>query len=333
MTGLIHSTDSNFSGPWLLDRDALDAFDALMDEESQKLRDLRETKLAESVERELQNDLKRRSRYETKEPTAKEIEQMRKVNAENLGRLRAYAAEDRVITIHFRSKKRIRVSRFSDAFRMPELAEELPTGFNAEYSCGGISASVSLNKYGSSFGVPGLEIAVSPDTEQASKELYAVLRGWERSFRPSLLHQKWSSITLCLWIVWGLAFGVTVGAASADSSGRLYRDQGRAMLQGGLKPGDELKALETILAIETGYAPTPTATTPSRRGASIVVGLFIACCLISVRPKFAISIGIGENRTKYWRRYANFIFVTIPCGLMSLFFWPFIADWLKHLAI
>lgn len=322
MPELMYATRCELPGPWLICRDALTAFDELMDEEFGRLRTIRDGAYADAVAQRV-DEL--RNKYSSAEFPEDELNALAR---QHLDWREEYRVESRIINIRFKSGKRISVDRFEQAFRVPEIEDELPIGFAANYTCGAVRASVDIVR---SFPVPELSIAVSPETDQNAKELYAVLRTWASSMRPTWFQWFWSRATPWQWMAFFFLLGIF--ASTAPDSGSFYRQQGRTMLEKGLKPGDELKAIEIILALESRYsAPSQQQTfgLRPRRLAALLLGGIVVCGILSAAPKFALGVAKGEGRIKFWRFYEHAISVVIPLTFLSWFVWPRVISIVQH---
>jgi hypothetical protein len=325
----MYATQCLLPGPWLISRDALTAFDELMDKEAGRLRNIRDRARANAVTQKV-NEL--RSKRSQNSVTPEEQAELVALAEQLLDMGREYLAESRTINIRFKSGRRISVERFEQAFRMPEIADELPSELDADYRCGAVSASINIGSYGV---VPAMRIAVSPETDQDSKELYAVLRTWASSTQPTWFQRLWSRATPWQWagFLWVGLMTLMLITLVAPDRGSFSREQGRAMLEKGLKPGDELKAIEVILAIESRYLPPNRESQFNLMPRWLIAYLFVGiavCSVLSVAPKFALGVAKGEGRVKFWRYYSNAISVVIPATLLSWFVWPRLVNIVQH---
>jgi hypothetical protein len=321
---LIHGTRAELPGPWLIDRDSLTAFDKLMTEEGRRLRSVREVAFAEAVVKEAEE----RKRWRSSDLSPEDLSKIKSDAEDAVATRYPYRAEKRTITIFFSTGKRVKASSFEEASRMIELACEVANGFKAEYECGAVTAEIETSAW------PHLVIRVSPENDQDSKEMYAVLRNWASSTRPTRFQQFQGWVWPYHWSIWLgiLAVASMVMMVVVPDRGAPYRAQGRAMVEKGLRPGDELKAIEVILAIESRYS-TPTQEQqmliPHWLTAVFWIGV-VSCSILTVRPRVLLGIGKGEGRIKFWRAYDRIVRVTLPLFLISSFITPAVVEAVKQ---
>src|SRR5258706_1711545 len=110
---------------------------------------------------------------------------------------------------------------------------------------------------------------------------------------------------------------------------RTIKGQARELLKSGVNASNDKKALEILLAIESGYEapPSPPSSSPriSRRSTALVIGTFLCCLIFSFPPRSVLGIGRGEKVLQRWNWWLKFISVSVPGYLASIYLWPRLA--------
>jgi hypothetical protein len=107
--------------------------------------------------------------------------------------------------------------------------------------------------------------------------------------------------------------------------------QAREMLSRGLKPADQPRATELILAFLSGYAPPGAETSTPAWWWAYVGGGFLVCVLASFPPRTVIGIVKGASSVERWRRWIKFMSFTLPVTIGFFgFARPLFRDHLKH---
>src|SRR6266853_770998 len=126
MAELIYPTNDLLYGPWLIDREDLEAFDGMIDQEWSRMNAYQEKKLAEEKEQEVErlvSGLVAEGLHEKGDKLRQRATQIVENRPRSLSLYRSRAK--RIINIQLKGK-RIQVESFGEASRHPELLAEIP---------------------------------------------------------------------------------------------------------------------------------------------------------------------------------------------------------------
>lgn len=173
-----------------------------------------------------------------------------------------------------------------------------------------------------------VSLKVSPERLPESRETFAGLKDWIDSNQPTKWQQHWTRIASLMWAVLLFGFlGVTFTYAVLGSSPSPYHAQATSLLKQGISATNELKAVETILALQSGASATGlNKPVPIWWFGALGLGL-LACAVASIQPNAHLAIGKGVSLVKRWRLWIKFITITVP----SFVFASFVSPWLVSL--
>lgn len=192
-----------------------------------------------------------------------------------------------------------------------------------------MSASINAN---SRWG-PELAVSVSPSSYEPARYFFSALRTWGRSVEAPRWQQLWAKLDFfrfLLWAVWLLAVFAMYSAHNEATAKSYYRDQAYKILRDGVNTGNQQKATETILALESEYAAPVPAQPLGRQFWFFALGGLITCIILTFPPGVEIGLGRGEARIANWQRWLKFVFVIVPGFIASNFIWPLVADAIRR---
>lgn len=357
MPEFIYTTSLVIVKPVLIDAEKLESLDRLLDEEWQRLTQRNQERLNKEVEKTLleeryvssvqhvgemfRMDVKRKRiihdfNNEEEAPLydddALEAQVAERMNIEQQ-RLREQIrtnllsssyhgfTENRSITIYLGQIKKVIVNSFDEAFRQQELLDEKPRRFDIELNSGDIKCALSLRRDGS------LEISVSPEHLSESRELFAALQRWSTSIRPPIWQEIWANFYALLWFLWSVTILIsifTIGDLN-DAANRAFKAQANELLKDGLSQEEQLRAIETLLALNSGYIPQNLKASIPLWFWLLLIGGFLVCLALSFSPKSLIGIGKGEQAIMRWRMWMRFVAIGVPVYILSNLVLPFIT--------
>lgn len=320
MAEIIHKTNSQIKGPFLIDRSQLEALDHILQEEWARFEDEFQKNLHDAIEREFQ---KERANSWNKD--------------KNDGQLRASAKENLEKSYEFRKRRQcaitlangsvVIVPDIATAFREPELQDKEPSGFVAGLeSCGGRKCYVTLGRRWTE-----LEIEVAPKGDYFVQQTFTVLKNWQNSVRPpawQTLWRNWSFMVWTIWLmfVWFSFMTISLQHESGVKSGYKQQASELVAITNGIPADKQAKAIQLLLADAYNIYPQQTDTRMPNWFFLLLFGGFAYCIALSFKPDVAIAIGRGVEKVRFWRNYSKFILITTPVFIFLTFFWPKIQN-------
>lgn len=313
MAEFTYTTSKLISAPVFIDSDRLKELDKILDDEFARLNKKNEELINEKVqEYAREND-------ELSVKSQELIDDM-KLRLKSSYEFR----EDRSLTLIFKGdKKKIVVKSFDEAIKEPNLYEEMPIGFDAELRSGDITANIRLKETGS------LYISVSPEQLPESRNLFAALFNWAITVRPPKWQEFWVDISPFHWAIWIflLWIGSTFLAGSGSPAKNFYKAQARQILQEGISQENQSKAIETLLALESGFVPQNQVIETPKWFIILLFGGFLICIILTIKPKSRIGIGKGQDSIKHWRKWIRFVFYIVPGFIFVNIIFPYLNSW------
>jgi hypothetical protein len=310
MAEFIYSTSSTLGGPWLIDAERLEALDEILGEHQQRLSERNQGRKALEVDQLLKDDWVL-SRIEN----LQELEERTKTRKKELEDQIAYRFEEsRTMTLRLDGDKKVRVNSFSEAQTEPSLTDQIVTGFQVELRSGDVTAEVDLRR-------PNyLSITVSPQTLTNSTELFAVLKRWADSCRAPKWQQVWWKFKGLQWFSMLFIFYAFIFSFNdAESiSKATYKLKASQMLADGINQNNQQKAIEILLALDSGYVPPTQSSLPLFPFWLKLVAFtaVVICVVLTFTPKSLVGIGKGEERINRWRIWMRIIFIVVPTILI-----------------
>lgn len=298
---ITRKTDAELPGPWLLDKDALLELDKIIDEGWGRF----ETTQKKEINRVIRREYAKASSYygmlsgDKQKDERKRIRHRVKTSPE-------FSARKREITIHFKSGKKVPpVTKFSEAFAHPDMAAEVATHFDLIVVHGTAKAEVRLSTLWSD----RLQINVSPPEGEGCYELYVELHQWAERKQPHPLIVRWSKYAGLHWvlIVFFLWFLSLVSGVIRQSSYDGLKAEARKMLADGFTKDQDHKAIELLLAINSGYAPQRTQSGFDTWFLVLFVGSLVVGFMFSYAPRSRLAIGKSANSIACQRLWIHFV--------------------------
>lgn len=335
MTKLIYSTEEDFSGPWLLDGDALLHLDAILDEEIGRLTIERNERLSQDSEasaKRLYPNLSGSELVEKQEGFKKTwLEETPPV----LNRYRIFKG----VSVKFANKQTIEADSFKDIIRDYSASEAMPISFAVDIQCGEVRGKLTTRDYFDR----KLSISVTPEDNRGARELFVVLRQWATNNMAPGWQTLWARISSygLHWVIWFVAvafsfsaWGIYAAAKTISPAEEAAKVKAYQLIDAGISNANLQEAIETMLMLQTKYYPGQSTSVliplPGWLKAWFIVGLAV-CTILSIRPGVVLGIGKGTARIKVWRQWLNIVWVTIPGLVFASFGWPIIEQAIRTL--
>src|SRR5467141_25723 len=217
------------------------------------------------------------------------------------------------LTVHFKNGTQLHANSFREAARHAEINSATAEGFALSIVYRPIQVSIRTSDRKSE-----MTISANPSDSPVVTELFGDLRNWAQTVAPKPWKRVWAStdhmLDTVVWMVW-IVLALFVLFPSKQAENRLYfQGQARELLKSGVNPSNEKKALEILLAIESGYEapPSPPHSSPiSRRSIALTIGTFFCCLIFSFPPRSVLGIGRGEKVLQRWNWWLKFISVSV----------------------
>jgi len=229
-------------------------------------------------------------------------------------------SSSKTVTLHLVSGASTRVKSFQEAMRDPALMNETVRGFHVELKCASVEATVNLSRR-----YCELTVKVAPESSQLAREIFSVLMQWQKSNQPPAWQRIWKSAASfgVHWIAWIFVVLMALTSLAERDPGKLsVKHEAHTLLKTGVSATNQLKALELLLSLESGYSPPVSTSQWPRCFLLFLFGGLIACIILSVPPNTVIGIGRGDEHLRYWRWWLRFVFYLVPVWLISTFVWP-----------
>jgi len=321
MPELIYPTRAKIRGPILINAAALKELDGILAEQMQLLHDLRE----KMVEEELAERIAAAHARGVVNPNPQQIQHYKDLAQISVGK------ESMRLVLYFSNGSQLKAKSFQEAAAHAETSQNLATSFDLEMQCGTISLRLSAES--DSFSTE-LTVEVSPSGSEVAKNLFSAVRRWQRAIQAPRWQQWWcvgGHFRFVIWIIFLWAVLMAVGTSLGSLDENYYKQQGQQLVKQGVTPDKQQKAIETLLALQSG-SPAPIEHRVGNRFWFFCIGGTIVCLILSYPPKLVLGLGVGEDRIGYWRAWTRFVFVVVPTFVASNFLWPYVSDVVKRLA-
>ncbi len=307
MASISYPTSLKISGPWLIDEEKLKQLDNLIDVCFRKMQEETDRSINTLIDREIDQRVNEGSSQQAATETVNSLRSILK------SRIRS-RPDKKNTTVYLTGGRTAKGQNFAELMVLPHAQNEIPRGFRIDVSAGEMSATVSLNStYSEDF-----EIEVSPTNNPLSEEIFGMLHNWVADIAPPKWQQKWLSwgefLPFGLWPVVILFFLFIWAENVSDGPKSNLKQEARVLLNQGINPSNEVRAMELLLSIESDYTPERVAVKwiPGMHFwiyLSLAVYISIA---LSTCPKRAIGVWGGRELVKRKRQWIKFVSVSVP---------------------
>lgn len=253
----------------------------------------------------------------------------------------------RTITFELRHGKELQTSSFREAIVHPGASSEIALGLRYEVRLRGTTALLTLGKetertstmFGSSDEEQvQLNIDVQPRTSFLSQEIFVLMKDWAADAQQPLWQKvifKLKPLAGFIAVIWGLIFVTGLFFPSTPNAKEQYKEEARKLLAQGVNTGNQLKAIELLLAIQADYSPpvAPSSVKPNRSLKWIVENSIALFWLLAMAffPGICVGIWKGKQRLRLWRKWLPFVFVTVPSLILTRYLEPQAFGALEHI--
>jgi hypothetical protein len=293
MATIIHRTSERFSGIWLLDDDALKAFDEVVEEEWNRL----QQKTEQNIRQEIENEIIRRQNKE-QNLTPDRLDDLRQEIRIGIEKHYPYTKKRRTLTIYLASGQKLPVSSFKEAFENPDINCQMPKEFNLKINTESVDCEVEMEKN-------KISIRVSPDDIPEASTIFLKFEQWAKRFRSPLPLYWWKEFRfLLLWCLLLFIFFLGLSAGILYQEKDQFKKEAEILLKDGISEAEIPRAIGLMLS--KVYGVTPTSTDLHLKPwfkvfLPLAVILLIICCF---PPTSTIGIGEGVNSVRRQKKMA-----------------------------
>lgn len=311
MSAFIYSTQSDFDGPWLIDRDGLTQLSQILDSIHIKL-----TLLAESL---IERDLN-----ELQEEFAEESRDSIRERRQSLYQKR-YAVESQC-KLQFSETEYLNETSLSNVLARPEIMDKSPSSIDIDLQCARRIVRVQLKKNLANVAV--LSVRTSPETDDIARLAFAEISNWAKINQAPFWQRLWAKFAKHHWFLYFfLISAATLFISSVEDE---IRSQLKAptveMLEGGISNAELPMAIEAILRLEFKIpVENNSGGIPSWYKAMVFGGLAISV-ILSIRPNLVIALRSNDETIRFWRWWMKLTGITVPGSLFAWFLWPRILE-------
>jgi hypothetical protein len=314
----IPKTQVTVEDPWLLSKEDLESL---------------EQELAQAWE-----ELEGRRSERLEQTRAEALAELRKtapdVEAKDLTRWGSYGLEKsaRRCVFALEGGTRVETTTIGEALKRRDILDKRVESFHVSLSSGDIEVMVDSRWR-------GLNLEAKPDSDPLAQEVFERLLHWKDAVEqpPWVIRWKsWSIVAFILAMLPLYFFLLTFLPTDASRNAYAWRQEAWNLLRDGLKPEEQQRAIEILLASQAQYpAPRgtlqpPTASAGLRRLRIILLAAVFGSVVLGLPPKSTVGLGPGAKRLKRYRWWIGFVSKAVPISLFAtLVLDPFLT-WLSQ---
>lgn len=229
---------------------------------------------------------------------------------------------EKSLTVYLSRDRELKTSSFQEAISHIGSQDENAEGFEYAARTPNITALVQLaRKKPAKKGEeeePRFEITVSPKSSTGSYEIFMELKEWADSiaapvWQQWILFEPRSLYRVILAFVVLIFLGVSLNSAPTTADYKeAVKQEARKLLQDGINPQNEARALELLLALQSDYIPPGIKPPQARRPIGWFLILIYVLTFLSFTPTVCIAIWAGRRRLRLWKFWMKLNTVTIP---------------------
>jgi len=227
--------------------------------------------------------------------------------------------------IHLSGNRRVSTGTFEEALRDPALLNEVPVGFTLLLQVDELESVLQIPYHRAS-----AQLKVEPDRDPAAKGLYASLKAWTDTVKPSFWQSSWLNLRASggLWFLFLITTLVmlgciaTLGPDTSVSARSSRRSQATELLKSGVTATNEYEAIQLILSYEAGIVPNSRTFAIPSWFLWFVIGGVVMCAALNFAPAVILGIGKGEESIRKWSVWMQLVAITFPTWVIGTFLWP-----------
>jgi hypothetical protein len=179
-----------------------------------------------------------------------------------------------------------------------------------------LEIDISLTSHGNQ----RINISVTPESNQFSKEIFYKLNNWAESTQLRKWIQLWKIINQGQWflvMIYFVFFGIFIQLDS-DLYKKDLKNEANLLLKDGIDSTEITESIEIMLSLDTKFVPKDYKKENLSTKYYLIglIILIVICIPLSFSPKSNIEIGLGKNKIKKWKIWIRIISITIPIGII-----------------
>jgi len=324
MPDYYYRTSSSEKGPWLLDREQMQGLDELFTAQRLVLQNYRKQKINAQVESELLEALKSDDK---KQLNKKEKDALKQTLLERVSERSSFNPDSIMVETRLNRNRKLVTHCIGEAMSHAAIEDAHVEKLIVCMKVADVHAHWEFEK-----ATNRVSINVEPEELKTGRDVFDVINQWLDRNKPPTWQQCWGDICYLLWMAMiVIGFGGTALLSQLSAQSLPFRDQAFQLLQSGINATNQVRAIELLLAIQSGYTAQPRPSFYPQWWFPSVGLALLACVAFSVRPGSHLGVGAGKKRVQRWRWWVKCISVTFPTLLASSFLWPRIEELLKSL--
>jgi hypothetical protein len=324
MASVSFPTERTIQCPLLIEAHHLESLDKLLDQHYPQLQVDKEKRVAEEASRRTRQYL---LKGYIKEDKAEAFEVKRKKELSDDYKYR----EVRSVSIYLTKGREISAKNFTEAMNLPIGEDELPVGFSVVMRVGEIKATVNT---GYRF-ERKLTVEVAPNDTEVALSLFGALSNWASGIEAPKWQQKWrkyrgiAGFLLIMLLMFGL-FAIPFSNWSEAGKSAAREEARKFLTANAINANNEQKAIELLLAIESGYSPPNVHAQPLglKYWSYVFLGALILS-VVTIYPGMCIGLWKGKGRLNAWRTWMRILTIGIPALLGTYVLIPWLLYWLR----
>lgn len=325
MADFYYQTSISIRAPWLLDATQLAELDAIITDQWKRLNEYRDKKIEREVEEAFSSEIE--TTYPQPEKK-KEKEAIRDALRQRISERYQNQNKHLEISLILAGGKKLVANSIKEAIQHAAVADAEVEKLSVNLRVADVNADFEIHA-----DYNQISCRVSPEALPESREAFASIRDWIAKHRPARWQSRWGDLCLLLWIIWFAYSFLSLSILDSKSrkSPSQYQTQAVDIVKQGVSSTNQAKAIESMLALQTGYNPNPTPSKAPRWWLPSVAFGLLACLVFTIKPGSHIGIGKAEVKVRLWRRWVQLLTVVLPGLLLSSFAWPALSDFIKSL--
>lgn len=318
----IPKTKATVEDPWLLSKDDLESLDEELAQAWEELEGRRSERLEQARTEDL-NELRKTD----PEAEAKDLKRRRPWSS-------AYELEKsaRKCVFALEGGTRVETTTVGEALKRRDILDKRVESFHVSLSSGDIEVTVDSRWR-------GLDIETKPDSDPLAQEIFERLLHWKDAVEQPPWVIRWKSWSIGAMILAMLPLYfllLTFTPTDASRNANAWRQEAWNLLEDGLTPEEQQRAIEVLLASQAQYpAPRgalqpPTASAGLRRLRIVLLAAVAGLVVLGLPPKSTVGLGPGAKQLRRYRWWISFVSKAIPISLFAtLILDPFLT-WLSQ---